>query len=254
MKAIILAAGNSTRYGENKLLAKFNDKTLPEYNIDFCAENGIKEIYITLSKNQVDLVKRADCAVERFISHPILNNTLNHVHENYSRQGGWGEDVPDINLRFKFQESNKYGPAAGLLPWINEISENEDVLILFGDNFLKGKFDKDLLKEFGGVATYKDLPIDPENTRYGAIRNNKLVEKPHSYTKGKFFIGFMYVRGSEFKKLLDLQPSERGEYEITEFFNSIKKTTITPVVEHWTDLTYKSDDEKILSAIRNSQK
>ncbi|MCK9574619.1 MAG: NTP transferase domain-containing protein [Candidatus Pacearchaeota archaeon] len=233
MKAIILCAGNSTRYGKNKLLAKFNDKTLPEYNIDFCIENGITDICVTVSRNQCDITYYGE------IGNDVVSNLVSYV-EKFSAE--------KINLSFKFQDTDKYGPGAGLLPWLPD--NQEDVLVLFGDNFVKGKFDKSLLKEFDAVATYKELEKDSTNERFGAIDGNKLIEKPHLYREGKFFIGFAYFTPDGFRKLNDLSPSvKRKEYEITEFFNSIEKRTITPVVEHWIDLTYQSDDTDVSSAI-----
>lgn len=197
MKAIILAAGNSSRYGTNKLLAAFNGKTLPEYNIDFCIENKITDIYVSISRNHVEFKDEYVNNVQ-YITHPIKSNILTHLYCNYSHQGAWGEDVIDVNVKFKFQSNNNYGPAAGLLPWIDDISEDDEVLILFGDNYLKGTFDKSLLKQYDAIATYKELQEDPTNTRFAAIQNNTLIEKPHSFTSGTFFIGFMYMTGKGF--------------------------------------------------------
>jgi len=40
-KAIILAAGRSTRYGKNKLVDPILGKSTVEYCIEFCIENGM---------------------------------------------------------------------------------------------------------------------------------------------------------------------------------------------------------------------
>jgi len=236
MKAIILCAGNSTRYGKNKLLAKFNNKTLPEYNIDFCVENDISDICVTVSRNQCDITYFGE------ISNAIVLNLTAYVENNHAGK---------INLSFNFQDTEKYGPAAGLLPWLPD--NHGDTLVLFGDNFVKGKFDKTLLEKYDAVATYKELDKDSTNERFAAIDGTKLIEKPHLYREGKFFIGFAYFTNEGFSKLKDLEPSiKRKEYEITEFFNSIEKRTITPVVEHWIDLTYQSDDTTVSSVIEKS--
>lgn len=233
MKAIILAAGNSTRYGTNKLLTKFLGKTLPEYNIDFCIENDITEIYVSISKAQT-IIKDGKAI------NPIVENIKKYKADK------------KVNISFKYQDTDKYGPAAGLLPWLDKIDDS--VLVLFGDNFLKGKFDKELLKEYDAIATYKELKQNKDNTRFGAIDGITLIEKPHDITKGKFFCGFSYYTKKGFMNLNLLKPSLlRNEYEITEFFNSIEKRNITPVVKYWIDLTYKSDDKKILKFIKESQ-
>ena len=49
-KAIILAAGKSTRYGKNKLVDPILGKSTVEYCIEFCIENGITDCYVTISK------------------------------------------------------------------------------------------------------------------------------------------------------------------------------------------------------------
>ena len=78
-KAIILAAGRSTRYGKNKLVDPILGKSTVEYCVEFCMENGIKDCYITISKADFffkDNVK---------LSHPIIEKLskyklhLNHV-------------------------------------------------------------------------------------------------------------------------------------------------------------------------------
>lgn len=245
MKAIILAAGNSTRYEENKLLVEFENKTLPEYNIDFCIENNISDIYVTLSKNHVEF-KDNIVFNNSELYHPIQENLFNYYEQELQYK-----DLQLI-IKFKFQDHTKYGPAAGLLPWINDIDDNDDVLILFGDNFLKGKFNKELLKIYDGIATYKQLGFDVANIRFAAIKKNTLIEKPHDIKEGYFFCGFMYVKGTTFKLLEILNISGRKEYEITEWFNLIQNRCITPVVEDWVDLTCKSDNKNVISAIKNT--
>ena len=43
-KAIILAAGKSTRYGKNKLVDPILGKSTIEYCIEFCIENGNRRL------------------------------------------------------------------------------------------------------------------------------------------------------------------------------------------------------------------
>lgn len=245
MKAIILCGGNSTRYGKNKLLTEFHGKTLPEYNIDFCQENGISDILVTISRNHVEINDKGK------LVHPIIERLTKYAKETYETE------PKKVNVSFKFQDNDKYGPAAGLIPWMDKLKD--DVLVLFGDNFLRGKFDfKEYLgKGFDAVATYKDLPKSNSNERFGAIDESpthfNLVEKPHLYREGKFFIGFSFYSAKGFQELIKLKPSiKRNEYEITEFFNSIDRRTIAPVVEHWIDLTYQNDDTLVNDVINKS--
>ena len=74
-KAIILAAGKSTRYGKNKLVDPILGKSTVEYCIEFCIENGIEDCYITISKADFffkDNVK---------LSHPIIEKLNQYKKE-----------------------------------------------------------------------------------------------------------------------------------------------------------------------------
>lgn len=235
MKAIILAAGNATRYGKNKLLADFNNIPLICYNLNFCLQNDIKDVLVTISKNAVEFTELGD------IYHPVK-----HAIEKYNFCTLKGK----LNISYKFQDPTKYGPAAGLLPWADE---KEETVILFGDNYLNGTFDKMLLEEYNAVATYKYLPYDATNSkRFAAIVDNNIVEKPHDINEGNFFIGFMWIAKNTLYRLHELKPSVRNEYEITEFFNSLGNTFTVPIFEYWNDLTYPEDDTKMLEIIQKS--
>lgn len=64
---------------------------------------------------------------------------------------------------------------------------------------------------------------------------------------------FSFYSAKGFQELKKLTPStKRNEYEITEFFNSIERRTIAPVVEHWIDLTYQHDDKLVNEVISKS--
>jgi dTDP-glucose pyrophosphorylase len=232
MKAIILAAGNSTRYGENKLLVEFQGKNLIQHNIDFCVENGLTDICITISKEHTEIYGYD------IPHHPIISTVTKYVKNKY----------PTLNPQFKFQDTKKYGPAAGLLPWLD--GDEDNILVLFGDNFYQGKVDFSLVKERGvdAVASYKMYERDEDNLRLAAVdmETETLLEKPHHITSGAFFCGYIFFSPKGFSQLRKLQPSTgRGEYEITELFNSVQNRKLQPVIENWTDLTYKIDDRSV---------
>ena len=58
--AIILAAGNSVRYGQNKNknLELVNDKTILEYSLDkFNSSNKVNDIIITCKESEKELIQ-----------------------------------------------------------------------------------------------------------------------------------------------------------------------------------------------------
>ena len=59
--AIILAAGNSSRYGQNKNknLEQINNKTILEYSLaEFNKNNNISDIIITCKKSELDDINK----------------------------------------------------------------------------------------------------------------------------------------------------------------------------------------------------
>ena len=133
-KAIILAAGKSTRYGKNKLVDPILGKSTVEYCIEFCIENGITDCYITISKADFffkDNIK---------LSHPIIEKL-----SKYKK---------DINIFYEFQKDDEYGPGAAIKVWSGIF--NEAFLCLFGDNYYQGNIGLEYHDPNSTVVTYKD--------------------------------------------------------------------------------------------------
>ena len=134
MKAIILAAGRSTRYGKNKLVDPILGKSTVEYCVEFCIENGIEDCYITISKADFffkDNIK---------LSHPIIEKL-----SKYKK---------DINIFYEFQKDNEYGPGAAIKVWADKF--DEAFLCLFGDNYYQGNIGLEYHDPSTTVVTYKD--------------------------------------------------------------------------------------------------
>jgi molybdenum cofactor cytidylyltransferase len=68
--ALVLAAGRSTRMGDdNKLLLKFNDKTMVSYVVDQLASSNVDDIYV-VTGNEADAVKKSISEKVTFIHNP----------------------------------------------------------------------------------------------------------------------------------------------------------------------------------------
>lgn len=229
-KAIILAAGKSSRYGSNKLVERIKGKSTVQYCVEFCIENEIKDCYITISKNDMFIED------SRYISHPIVSDL--RKYEN------------DINLYFSFQDSNEYGPGAAIKCWDGVF--NDDFLCLFGDNYYSGDI-KHLLHKGGNIITYKEYKARTRNLQLATIIDGIVIEKPHSNVKGLYFCGFMIFSSDVFSTLDLIKKSDRNEYEITHLINSVDNLEFCNLEIDWYDLTYEND-KSVIEEIINKQK
>ena len=116
-KAIILAAGRSTRYGSNKLIDPILGKSTIQYCIEFCIENGIEDAYVTISKSDFFFKNR-----NTKLSHPIIESLSKYKEK--------------INICYEFQKDDEYGPGAAIKAWEGKFYE--PFLCLFGDNYYQG--------------------------------------------------------------------------------------------------------------------
>lgn len=68
--AIVLAAGRSTRMGDdNKLLLKFNDKTMVNYVVEQLKESRASDIYV-VTGNESEAIKKSIKAQVKFVHNP----------------------------------------------------------------------------------------------------------------------------------------------------------------------------------------
>lgn len=226
MQAIILCGGAATRYGGNKVLTVFKKKSLLEWNIRFCLANNIRDIKITVNEKYGEDIKReiGKIAVSLRSDSLISDDNL-------------------LKIDIDNQDQTRYGTAAALYPWINAMEE--DFAILFGDNYYDGLIDFGLFNN-DCVATFKTFTKSKENLRLSFVEDDiTIIEKPHLYDEGKFFVGFMMFKLDMMNKLKMLEPSRRGEYEITELFNLGASRSVYPLNMHWFDITSREELEYV---------
>jgi dTDP-glucose pyrophosphorylase len=234
MDAIILAAGRSQRFGENKLLIPFDSLTLTEHSLKFLAENGITgKIVIVINKSDVYISNRDK------IIQPVMHRLL-------------GSPYYSENIEFVFQNPDEYGPAAAIRSAAGKIKD--DFIILSGDNYYSGKIDTTFPDGATAKATYRYLPDSELNLRlaYVNLDENKIIEKPHNFSSGEYYCGYMMLKYEELEKVNTMEISPRGEYEITDFFNSSKKKAFEPLSIKWTDITFYEDIPTVLKYIKEN--
>ena len=227
-KAIILAAGKSTRYGKNKLVDPILGKSTIEYCIEFCIENGIEDCYVTISKADFFFKNNTK------LSHPIIEK-LNQYKTK-------------LNIFYEFQQDDEYGPGAAIKVWSGKF--NEAFLCLFGDNYYQGNIGLEYHDPESTVVTYKDYGTRARNLQLASILENVVIEKPHGIVSGRYFCGYMIFSKEAFDNLDSIKMSNRNEYEITHLINSMDNLKFEELNICWYDLTYENDKSVIEDLIK----
>jgi len=252
LDVVILAAGKSKRFQNiHKTLVALNDNlSLIEYSLIFIRENnldyGNSKIIVVINKDDVYL------SGDGKLIHPVMHRITASPYYT-------------PNIEFVFQSPDENGPAAGLRAAGCKITG--DYFVLFGDNYYSGKISTNFALPYEHVkrpvnyeapralATYKLIPEESdENLRlaYVDVENNRIIEKPHEYRSGAFFCGYLMMGYETVKNLRDMKTSTRGEYEITEFFNSCEKREVREIGCAWSDITQYSDVPGILEYIKTT--
>lgn len=206
MKGIILAGGKATRLypitkGVCKQMLPVYDKPLIYYPLSVLMLAGIKDILIISTPKDTPRFK------------DILGN---------------GENL-GINLSYVVQHEPK-GIAEAFIIGADFIGEDAVSLIL-GDNILYGDGLGDLLKDAAllekGALIFGYYVKDPE--RYGVIEFDKnfnvlsIEEKPKEPKSNWAATGLYFYDNSVVRIAKGLQPSARGELEITDVNNEYLK-------------------------------
>jgi len=122
------------------------------------------------------------------------------------------------NLTYVIQEEAK-----GIAHALNEckhLYEGEDIAFILGDNLFFDNFKESVSTFTSGAIIHTIKVSDPE--RFGVAEldeNNKVIsleEKPEQPKSNDAITGFYIFDKTVFEKISGLEPSDRGEYEITD--------------------------------------
>lgn len=196
-KAIILAGGSGSRlYPLTSIMSKqlqpVYDKPMIYYPLATLMLAGIREILIITTPHDAP-----------------------HFHQLLGDGSQWG-----ITIHYAEQSAPK-GIAEAFL-YGKEFIGNDQVCLILGDNLFYGKLDflRQAIANNQGATIFGYPVQDPE--RYGVVEFNpdgsviSIEEKPLK-PKSQYAIPGLYVFDNEVISIAEqLQPSERGELEITD--------------------------------------
>lgn len=202
MKGIILAGGLGSRLRPctnvtNKHLLPVFDKPMIYYPIQTLLNAGIDDIMIvTGGQFAGDFLK-------------LLGN---------------GKEFGLKHINYTYQEGE--GGIADALSLCEYFAKDDSVCVVLGDNIIEGNIKRAVDKfkangEKGAMILLKEVE-DPHRFGVAEVRNNQvvnIVEKPKNPVSNMAVTGIYMYDSKVFKFIEGLEPSARGELEITDVNN-----------------------------------
>jgi len=217
MKGVILAGGLGTRLYpltrvSNKHLLPVYNRPMVFYPIQTLVNAGIRDILlVTGGQDAGDFLR-------------LLGN---------------GKDFGLKHINYTYQEGE--GGIADALRLAEHFADKQKICVVLGDNLIetnilaaRERFEN---QERGAHIILKEVP-DPERFGVPVFDGNRIIrieEKPKEPKSRYAVIGIYMYDGTVFDRIRKLQPSARGEFEITDVNNQyLEEGTLTySILEGW---------------------
>ena len=199
MKGIVLAGGLGTRLqpltsATNKHLLPVYDRPMVYYPIQTLVNAGIKDVMIvTGGPHAGDFIR-------------VLKN---------------GEDLGLEKLNYGYQEGE--GGIADALRMAESFVGGDSCIVILGDNIIADDISNGVasFRDLGGCHIFTKEVDDPERfgvVEYEPVGNGikNIIEKPVNPPSNDAVIGLYMYDNTVFDKIRRLQPSDRGELEVTD--------------------------------------
>ena len=200
-KCIIAAGGLGTRLQDfrgnksTKILLDVKGTSMINRQISQLYGWGMRKFIVITNPEYLDMIKEV-----------TLNNFNN------------------LDINFTVQEEPK-GISHALYQARDFVNHNETIFFVLGDNFFENNpFENFDIKEFkDGACIFTTEVSNPEEFGVAEIDSNgnviSIEEKPTRPKSNAAVVGIYMFDSSVFKKIETLEPSARGEYEVTDLCN-----------------------------------
>lgn len=201
MKGIVLAGGLGSRLNPltkvtNKHLLPVYDQPMIYYPIQTLINAGIEDIMIVTGGNSAgDFLK-------------LLGN---------------GKDFGLKHLNYTYQEGE--GGIADALSLVEHFADDEAICVVLGDNIIENNIQKaaeDYRRQGGGAKILLKEVEDPQRFGVPELDGERVLqieEKPAKPKSNFAVIGVYFYDATVFEVIRGLEPSDRGELEITDVNN-----------------------------------
>lgn len=205
MKGVILAGGLGTRLQPltkitNKHLLPVYDKPMVLYPLETLKRSGITDIMIVCGREHAG---------------------------HFMQFLGSGKEF-GVQLSYALQDTNN-GGIADALSYAETFAEEGSIAVILGDNIFEHDFKKAIRKFKGGATVFFKKVKDPK--RFGVpvfSKDGKKIirveEKPKKPKSSHAQTGFYMFDSTVFSVIKTLNPSGRGEFEMTDAINYYVRT------------------------------
>ena len=221
MKGVILAGGLGTRLNPltsvtNKHLLPVYDRPMIYYPINTLVSAGITDILIVTSGPHVG----------HFLG--VLKN---------------GKELGVSHIEYAYQEKPN-GGIADALSLAESFADNGSIAVILGDNTTDADISEDVKNFSNGALLFLKKVPDPQ--RFGVPEFDSedpekvvnIIEKPENPPNNYAVSGLYLYDNKVFDYIKNIEPSERGELEITDVNNCyVKDNNLkwTELKGYWTD-------------------